>query len=223
MLAWHPSNRLSHNRATVQYVQGVVRVYICAHLSWIEVLFPICSCWLQCAWKPQLFLSLAPLLLLLLCALYSTRRAHVPIHTSRYCMLCQLRLHNLTLSPQLFELWINRLTASAAGSELQLDIANISSWDKPPLAVITRSHCVFPTVRQGCDLLNWSIYRPYRSHFSKVRAGACPKWTPGCTLTQTAHWTSDQKNRVVTPMFCLVGNQASVEPASLKEKRPLPV
>lgn len=32
--------------------------------------------------------------------------------------------------------------------------------------MFTHSRCVAPIRRQGCDLLNWSVYRPYLSRFS---------------------------------------------------------
>lgn len=56
----------------------------------------------------------------------------------------QWRLQNISPSPQLLELWINRLTATTAGSGLQLDISNIWSWDVTPPAVFTYSPlCLF--------------------------------------------------------------------------------
>lgn len=56
---------------------------------------------------------------------------HIYLHIY-HCTPVQMRLHNLTLflSAQLFELRINRLTATAAGSGPQLDITDISSRDR---------------------------------------------------------------------------------------------
>lgn len=51
-----------------------------------------------------------------------------------------------------------------------------------PPAMFTRSRCVFPALRQGCDLLNWSLCCPYLSHFFNVGAETGPKWTAGASF-----------------------------------------
>lgn len=106
---------------------------------------------------------------------------HPPL-LNLYCMfmntpVCQWKPHNstLSLSSQLFWLWINRLTAlncKVRARSLQHLIMGQS-----PVAVFTRSCCVFPALRQGCDLLNWSVFCPYLSHFSKAGAELGPKWS----------------------------------------------
>lgn len=128
---------------------------------------------------------------------------HIYTHRHTYHTLSQPRPHNLTLSPspELFELRINRLTATAVGSELQLDISSISSWDRSPRPC-SHSCRVAPTLRQGCDLLNWSVYGPYLIHFFRVRAGtltAISKRAPGCPFTRAEHRTSDRESTLWDP------------------------